>query len=41
VHRLACKEGEIEPVQNMVKFILIFLRISQRNSMVNSISEFE
>jgi hypothetical protein len=29
VHRLACKEGVIEPVQNLVDFILKFLRISQ------------
>jgi hypothetical protein len=29
VHRLVCKEGKIEPVQNMVAFTLIFLRISQ------------
>jgi hypothetical protein len=29
VHSLACKEGKIELVPNMVKFILIFLIISQ------------
>jgi len=29
VHRLVCKEGKIEPVKNMVDFVLIFLIFSQ------------
>jgi hypothetical protein len=29
VHHLACKEGEIESIHNMVDFIHIFLKFSQ------------